>query len=218
MSAPRPEQLNWLGHIRDGGQHLLELINEVLDMARIEAGRISMSLQPVALEPLISAVLDLIGPLANQRGIGIRRDLTPDSQVLADPQRLKQVLLNLLSNAVKYNVENGRIEISCESCADGFVRVAVSDTGPGISKENQARLFQPFERLQEEKTYIEGTGLGLSLCRGLMDAMGGRVGVDSTPGNGSTFWVEVREASGDVDALSRVIEELSVNVEMSRPV
>ena len=131
---------------------------------------------------------------------------------MADPQRLKQVLLNLLSNAVKYNRENGNIDISCKPSA-GFVRIQVSDTGPGISSENQARLFKPFERLQEEKTYVEGTGLGLSLCRGLMEAMGGRIGVESTPGEGSTFWIELHEEIGkhssDLDALSRAASEAS---------
>ena len=223
MSAPRPEQRGWLSHIQKGGKHLLELINEVLDVARIEAGRVSISLETVPLQPVINSVLDLIGPLASQRGIAIRRDTVAGSQwrVIADPQRLKQVLLNLLSNGVKYNVENGRIDISCQSRPGGFVRIAVSDTGPGISKENQARLFQPFERLQEEKTYIEGTGLGLSLCRGLMEAMGGRIGVDSTPGEGSTFWVDLQEERGkhpsDVDALSDAINGRSVDSEVPRP-
>jgi signal transduction histidine kinase len=209
MSAPRPEQRNWLGHIGKGGQHLLELINEVLDVARIESGRVSVSLEPVALQPLIDAAVDLIDPLASQRHIGIKQEAAGDndSWVLGDPQRLKQVLLNVLSNAVKYNVESGKIDISCKRSTEGFLRIQVSDTGPGISKDNQARLFKPFERLQEEKTYVEGTGLGLSLCRGLMEAMGGRIGVDSTPGEGSTFWIELREEFGkhssDLDALSR---------------
>jgi signal transduction histidine kinase len=215
MTAPRPEQRGWLSHIFNGGQHLLELINEVLDVAKIEAGRLSVTLKPVALQPVIGAAVDLIGPLAAQRRIGITSAATanPEWQVMADQQRLKQVLLNLLSNAVKYNVENGRIEILCESSPDGFIRVAVSDTGPGISKENQARLFKPFERLQEEKSYVEGTGLGLSLCRGLMEVMGGRIGVDSTPGQGSTFWIEIQgeclSQPTDLDALSRATNQAS---------
>jgi signal transduction histidine kinase len=213
MSAPRPEQRNWLSHIGKGGQHLLDLINEVLDVARIESGRVSVSLEPVALRPVIDAALDLIGSLASQRHIPIRREaVNTELRVMADSQRLKQVLLNLLSNAVKYNVENGKIDISCQPSA-GLVRIQVSDTGPGISKENQARLFKPFERLQEEKTYVEGTGLGLSLCQGLMEAMGGRIGVDSAPGEGSTFWIELPEESGkhstDLEALSRAANEAS---------
>jgi len=210
MSAPRAEQRNWLSHIRNGGHHLLELINEVLDVARIEAGRVSISLEPVVLHPVINSALDLIAPLAGQRGIEIRRnpDVGPELAVMADPQRMKQVLLNLLSNGVKYNRDKGRIDISCESRTGGFVRIAVTDTGPGISKANQARLFQPFERLQEEKTYVEGTGLGLSLCRGLMVAMGGRIGVESRPDEGSTFWVEFQQERqkhlSDLDALSSV--------------
>lgn len=194
MNTPRPEQRQWLSHILKGGHHLLELINEVLDVARIESGRVSVTVAPVEIHPVLSDVLDLIGPLAKQRGIEIRRESVPGSElwVKADRQRLQQVLLNLLSNAVKYNIQNGRINISAEPRPDRFLRIAVSDTGPGISKGNQARLFQPFERLQEEDTYVEGTGLGLSLCRGLMGAMGGRIGVDSTPGQGSTFWIEFR--------------------------
>jgi signal transduction histidine kinase len=224
MNALRPEQRGWLSHIRNGGQHLLELINEVLDVARIEAGRVSISLEPVALQPVIESALDLIGPLASQRGIAIRRHTAVGSEwrVMADQQRLKQVLLNLLSNGVKYNVENGRMDISCESRPSGLVRISVSDTGPGISTENQARLFQPFERLQEEKTYVEGTGLGLSLCRGLMEAMGGRIGVDSAPGEGSTFWVELQQRLGthtsDIDALAGAVKDHSADSEVPRPV
>jgi signal transduction histidine kinase len=210
LTSPRPEQTNWLGHIRKGGEHLLELINEVLDVARIESGRVSVSLQPVIVESAISGALDFINPLAAGRGIEIRRDsASPARHVVADPQRLKQVLLNLLSNAVKYNVERGKIDIVCEARPDGFLRIAVSDTGPGISPENQARLFKPFERLQAEKAYVEGTGLGLSLCRGLMEAMGGRIGVQSAPGAGSTFWVELVRTSQNVSAGLNVLSTVT---------
>jgi signal transduction histidine kinase len=221
MSSLNQAQLGWLGHIRKGGQHLLDLINEVLDVARIESGRISVSLQAVTLESAISGALDFINPLANTRGIEVRCPSGPtECSVVADPQRLKQVLLNLLSNAVKYNVEHGKIDIFCDPQTDGFIRIAVSDTGPGISKENQDRLFKPFERLHTEKTYVEGTGLGLSLCRGLMDAMGGRIGVESAPGAGSTFWVELQqaseEASAGLNALSNVAGYSAVDAEVTR--
>src|SRR5262249_7378515 len=132
MSPLRQEQIGWLAHIRKGGQHLLELINEVLDVARIESGRISVSLQPVMIESAITGALDFINPPASKRGIEIRRHEAPsDCGVVADPQRLTQVLLNLLSNAVKYNVEQGKIDIICDARAGGFIRISVSDTGPG---------------------------------------------------------------------------------------
>ena len=199
MNAPRPEQIECIQHIRQGGKHLLDLINEVLDVSRIEAGRLSLTVEPIAVRAVIDDAVGLIDPLARQRNIEIHR-LDSDWRVNADRQRLKQVLINLLSNAVKYNVENGRVEIRCERRLDGWVRIGVTDSGLGIAEEKLVKLFKPFERVHEERGYIEGTGLGLALCRGLMNAMEGQIGVDSTVGEGSTFWLDLREAAPESEA------------------
>lgn len=194
MDNLAPDQRESVEQILKGGRHLLNLINEVLDIARIEAGRLSLSPEPVALKDLVEESLDLIRPLAAQRSITIEGALLGDGRhVMADRQRLKQVLLNLLSNAVKYNRERGSVTISYQERPGELLRLSVSDTGPGISPSDRARIFSPFERLQAAQA-VEGTGLGLVLSKGLIEAMGGTIGVDSTEGQGSTFWVELLRA------------------------
>jgi PAS domain S-box-containing protein len=174
-----------------GGRHLLGLINEVLDLARIEAGQLTLSPEPVGIHELVNEALNLVMPLALARDIRLEADTVPDRRihVLADRQRLAQVLLNLLSNAVKYNRDGGRVTVTCRT-ADDSVQMRVSDTGPGIRPEQLSRLFTPFDRLDAGQA-IEGTGLGLALCQRLAEAMGGRMGVESEPGRGSTFWIEL---------------------------
>lgn len=189
-------------HILKGGRHLLHLINEVLDIARIEAGRLSLSLEPILLAPTLHEVLSLAQPLAASRDIRIL-NLVPidaDIHVRADCQRLKQVLLNLLSNAVKYNSEAGKVVVSIAAGTGGWLRLKVRDTGPGLSPEEIKKLFVPFERLSAARTRIEGTGIGLALSKRLVEAMGGVIGVDSTLGQGSVFWIELPLAHSD-DAL-----------------
>jgi signal transduction histidine kinase/CheY-like chemotaxis protein len=179
-------------HILKAGDHLLELINEVLDLARIEAGRMAISPEPLDIGHLVSEALDLIQPLAQDRSVRLTADLgTCRRHVTADRQRLKQVLLNLLSNAVKYNRDGGQVAVSCVYSAEGRLRLHVKDTGPGISPGLMDRLFEPFERLGAESGHLEGTGLGLALCKQLMNLMGGAIGADSRQGQGSTFWVEL---------------------------
>ncbi|MGH9144479.1 MAG: response regulator, partial [Vicinamibacterales bacterium] len=182
-----------VAQILRGGTHLLALINEVLDIARIEAGHLSLSMEPVRALEIVELACELVRPLAAQRGISLVIDRSGgvDVVVLADQQRLNQVLLNLLSNAVKYNREFGTVRIGFEAVDDTRVRVTVSDSGAGIAEAKQRLLFQPFERLGAEQTAIEGTGLGLALSRGLAEAMGGALGVYSKVGEGSTFWVEL---------------------------
>jgi signal transduction histidine kinase/DNA-binding NarL/FixJ family response regulator len=184
-----------------GGEHLLDLINEVLDIARIETGRLRLSLEPVRLDDVVHEVVDLVRPLAVARGIAIPYKVpqTCGCHVYGDRQRLKQVLLNLIGNAVKYNRDHGRVDVDCEPVSDGRVRVRVADTGPGIAPEKLEMVFTPFERLDAETTGIEGTGLGLALARGLVDAMGGELGVESTVGVGSTFWVDLALTSAPVE-------------------
>ncbi len=190
LSASQKENI---GHIMRGGRHLLGLINEVLDLARIEAGRMVLSLDHIALAPILDEALASIRPLAEGRKIRLN-DATGavrDRFVLADPNRLRQVLLNLLSNAVKYNREGGLITVEGTPTPEGRMRLAVTDTGPGLSPGQQARLFQPFQRLGAEKGEIEGTGIGLTIARKLMEAMHGTLGVTSTPGLGSSFFIEL---------------------------
>lgn len=197
LDAAGPEQREAIGHILKGGRHLLALINEVLDIARIESGGLSISLEPVLARDVCGAALDLVRPQAAQRLITLRAGVPDGLYVMADRQRLQQVLLNLLSNAVKYNVEGGRIEVSCNGGASpGRVRLAVEDTGAGIAPELMGRLFTPFERLGAEQTAVEGTGLGLALSKRLVEAMDGAIWADSIPGRGTRFTLELR-AAGD---------------------
>jgi PAS domain S-box-containing protein len=178
--------------IHKAGQHLLALINEVLDIARVESGRIPLSIEPVPATQVIDDVEDLIRPLAEQRRITLlRKETDPATHVLADRQRLKQVLLNLLSNAVKYSAEEGTVTVRCEDAGEGFVRFSVTDAGPGIPADKFDRLFQPFERLGAEAGDVEGTGIGLALSKRLVELMDGGIGVQSDDGSGSTFWVDL---------------------------
>ena len=190
-----------------GGRHLLSLIDEVLDIARIEAGRMTLSAEPVHVGRLVEESLSLVHPLAAQRHVQLPRKIPDvcDRHVLADQQRLKQVLLNLWSNAIKYNHEGGLVGISCESVEERL-RITVSDTGQGMAPEKLSRLFTPFDRLGAEQSETQGTGLGLALSKALVEAMGGSIGVESVPDRGSRFWVELPLTEGPLERYER--EEL----------
>src|SRR3954471_135787 len=194
--SPTETQRPRVRYILSAGRHLLNLINEVLDLSRIEAGNLQLSVEPVSLEEAINEALDLMRPLAAERTIGLASEspLEDATFVLADRQRLKQVLLNLLSNAVKYTAVRGSVTVTFGVAENGVIRIAVVDNGAGIPVEKLARLFTPFDRLGAEQSGVEGTGLGLTLCQRLVHAMHGSIGVDSTPGNGSTFWFELPAA------------------------
>jgi PAS domain S-box-containing protein len=185
-----PDQNENIEQILTAGRHLLGLINEVLDIASIEAGRITISLDSVSIGDVVAAAIDLVRPLAAERNIQIT-SAQCSQHVQADRHRLTQVLLNLLSNSIKYNRESGRVTIDFEEEAGGKLRTRINDTGPGISAKDRERLFASFERLDAGNTKVEGTGLGLAVCKQLVELMGGEIGVESTVGVGSTFWVKL---------------------------
>jgi PAS domain S-box-containing protein len=193
---PLPEQQRaHVGEILRGARHLLNLINEVLDLALVETGKLQVSLEPVQLAELLQECIGLVHPLARADGIDVK--LVDEAGcacfVVADRTRLKQVLLNLVSNAIKYNRTQGHVHIACTAEARS-VRIGISDNGPGLSAPQAARLFQAFERLDAVRTGVEGAGLGLALSKHLMDAMGGEIGLDSEVGIGSTFWLRLPRA------------------------
>jgi signal transduction histidine kinase len=192
IEVQKPEQRDAVEQILKGGRLLLEMINEVCDISRIESGHLSVSPEPVGINDVTQHAIDLVRPLARQRGILLHSTPTnPERHVMADRQRLTQVLLNLLSNAVKYNRESGDVRLWCDEVEAVRLRIHVQDTGAGIRPEKMDRLFVPFERLGAEETAVEGTGLGLALSKRLSELMGGTLGVHSVQDAGSTFWVEL---------------------------
>jgi signal transduction histidine kinase/CheY-like chemotaxis protein len=194
-----PRQNEDVGHILRAGNHLLALVNEVLDLARIESGQMAVSLEPVALADTVRETLALVAPLATERNVRLGIDASRvghDRHVYADRNRLKQVLLNLLSNAIKYNRPGGRVEISFQLTQAARVRTIIADTGIGIRPQLLAKLFEPFERLGAENTDVTGTGLGLALSKRLIEAIGGMIEVESTAGVGTTFVIELAAAAG----------------------
>jgi PAS domain S-box-containing protein len=195
MDGLGPQQREGVDQILKAGGHLLQLINEVLDISRIEAGGLSLSIEPVVVGEAVAEALDLVRPLAAERKVLLGGDAGSAGEcVLADRQRLKQVLLNLLSNGIKYNRDGGGVTVDVRHAGKQRLRIAVVDTGPGIARESLDRLFSPFERLGADQSAVEGTGLGLALSKGLVEAMGGRLDVESRVGEGSTFSVELAAA------------------------
>jgi len=195
MDELEQEQQESVDQILKAGGHLLALVDEVLDIARIESGRMTLSLEPVDVHSVIDEAWELVHHGAVRAGITFRNGAGSGcgSVVIADRQRLKQVMLNLLSNAVKYNKESGTVQVSCTpgQTRPDRLRITVADTGRGIAGDGLNRLFRPFERLGIEHTGIEGTGIGLAVSRGLVEAMDGEIGAESRLGAGSTFWFEL---------------------------
>jgi PAS domain S-box-containing protein len=191
--APSPAQGESIIQILNAGWYLLELINEILDLATIESGKLSMSLEPVSLSELLLECHAMIEPLAQRRGVrmSLPRSDAPYC-VHADRTRIKQVLINLLSNAIKYNRTDGSVAVDCTvNRTSGRVRITVTDTGAGLPPEKVSQLFQPFNRLGQEVQGEEGTGIGLVVSKRLVELMDGVIGVESTVGTGSVFWVEL---------------------------
>lgn len=187
------QQLN-ISEIMEAGNHLLELINDVLNLTEIEAGKLEISMGKVKLDDVIAQCTSLIEPLANKRQIKQIDNISGKNYILnADFTRLKQVFLNLLSNAVKYNKDNGSITLDSEIINEQYLRISITDTGEGITEENIPILFTSFERLNK-KINVEGTGIGLNITKHLVELMGGKIGVSSTMGTGSTFWFELQLA------------------------
>lgn len=209
-------QRDSIREIHKAGHHLLELINEVLDLARIEAGRINLSIQAVSLENVLIECRNLILPLAESRAIHV--EINPgqcqDKMVEADYTRTKQVLLNLISNAVKYNSNSGVVMITTEQCKNNRIRISVTDSGPGLTEEQQKQLFQPFGRLGAENRHVEGTGIGLVITKRLVELMDGSIGMESESGKGCTFWIELKQAVDEVTRQDK-IEMLNVSASES---
>jgi CheY-like chemotaxis protein/anti-sigma regulatory factor (Ser/Thr protein kinase) len=185
------EQRDNVREVLHGGRHLLELINEVLDLARVESGRIDLSLEPVELCGVLQECHNLVQPLADARSIRLTHDGINGALLRADRTRLKQVVLNLLSNAIKYNRDCGEVRIEVHVVDNGRMRISVADTGHGIPAGRLDELFLPFNRLGAEGSDIEGTGIGLTITRRLVEMMGGCIGVESKLGQGSRFWIEL---------------------------
>jgi PAS domain S-box-containing protein len=189
---PTPSQKRSIDQILKAGWYLLDLINEVLDLSLIESGKLSLSPEPVALADVMLECQTMIEPQAQQRGLRVSFPQVDDSYfVKADRTRVKQILINLLSNAIKYNTVGGKVAVSCAVSSPGRICIRVEDTGAGLSAAEITQLFQPFNRLGREASAEEGTGIGLVVCKRLVEQMGGVIGVESTVGKGSVFWIEL---------------------------
>ena len=214
MSALDRDKREAVAQILKAGQHLLGLINEVLEISRIEAGRLSLSPEPVLISSAIQETLDLLTPMAVRRNIMLRDEGGKERRryVMADQQRLKQVLLNLISNAIKYNSDDGTVTIATEEIDGSRLKIKIRDTGPGIKPDSLSKLFTPFERLGAEQTGVEGTGLGLALSKRLLEMMGGSIGVENNPDRGSTFWMELPLVQDPVQQLETAMPPVSTTV------
>jgi signal transduction histidine kinase/CheY-like chemotaxis protein len=202
------EQVANLKQILSAGQHLLTLINEILDLAAVESGKTVLSIEPINLKKLIDDVLSLTNPQAEKYGIKLINKVNAESSlsILCDQTRLKQVLLNLISNAIKYNSQGGTVTVSTESINLVTLRINIADTGPGIPLEKQKYLFDPFSRLGSENSNTEGTGIGLTITKKLVELMGGTINFHSESGVGTCFYVDFQISSGTEKGMSAPIK------------
>lgn len=190
------EQVDSVECIHKAGLHLTGLVDEIIDLAKIEAGKVQLNLEAIQVKQILAECIDLIGVTVVENGQNLTIDIEEceDWYIYTDTKRFIQVMLNLLSNAIKYNKPSGDIQILCDHVRD-YVQIGVRDTGTGMSDEQLSRLFQPFERLGAEKTKIDGSGIGLVITKQLVELMGGQIEVESRVGEGSTFWVKLPCAS-----------------------
>jgi len=214
--ALAPASRSYLTEMLRAGDRLLGLINELLDLARIDAGQLALRLEPVALAPLLAECLKAIAPVAQLQRVQLPEVPALPGQVRADRERLKQVLLNLLSNAIKHNRRGGQVSVRSERDGDAW-RISVTDTGPGLDAVQKERLFHAFERLSTGHAGVDGAGIGLALSKRLVEAMQGQIGLDSEVGVGSCFWVRLQadEAAAPArgcDGTVLYIEDNAVNV------
>ena len=194
-----PGQRDYVDQILGAGQSLLHLNDEILGLTRMESGWVSLNLFPMPLSDLIEECLDLSRALAVERNVTVinRVAEVPLPHVRTDAERFKEILLHLLSNALKYNRPQGTVVVDCAEMTPGMMRISITDTGPGIPEDKRSEVFRPFSRLETKDTVVDGTGIGLTVTRTLIDLMGGRVDFESVPGQGSTFWIEIPIADGD---------------------
>ena len=195
IALPEDKRTEFTRHIVNAGSHLLDLINEILDLSRIESSSVMLSLEPVAIDDVLQECRTMIAPTAQRRHVRLVFPKDLRESVIADRTRLRQVLLNLLSNAVKYNRDNGTVNVDVFAGPNDSVRIAVHDTGAGLRPEQMAALFQPFNRLGQEAGKVEGTGIGLVVTKRLVELMGGTISVESTVGVGSVFSIGLKGAT-----------------------
>ena len=198
-----PRQAENLSEISNAGSHLLDLINEILDISQIETGHMSLSPEPVLVREVIEEAMQMVRPLAYEKGVHLITGNQVEDHIFADRQRVKQILLNLLANGIKYNRMEGSVSVNCVESSPGRMRIQVTDTGAGIAPEQYPLVFEPFERLGAEQTAVEGSGVGLALSRGLAEAMGGVLDMESAVGRGSTFWLEFPIVESPIETYER---------------
>jgi signal transduction histidine kinase/CheY-like chemotaxis protein len=211
------QKKEFANHILKSGRHLLTLINEILDLAKVESGAVTLSMEPVALGEMLVECQSMVEPLASQRRIRMLFPEKCDAVVRADRTRLKQVLLNLLSNAIKYNREAGAVVLGYSLVGPERIRLSVQDTGAGLRPDQIDALFQPFNRLGQENGSEEGTGIGLVVTRRLVELMDGAIGVSSSVGVGSVFWIELQTTEPVVSVLNAGVERAPDHVEAAAP-
>lgn len=202
------DQQDSVHEIIRAGEHLLKLINEVLDLTKIESGHIDLEIEEVDLNDVLVECKELLSPVAIRQGVTMSFDDIRVPALYADHTRLKQILLNLLSNGIKYNRRNGIVNVSAEVLENKRVRICVQDTGPGIELAKQNLLFEPFQRLGQELGEIEGTGVGLSICRTLVKLMNGSIGLTSEKNQGCCFWIELPVSDGTLDMSGKKAERV----------
>ncbi|MDH5767275.1 MAG: ATP-binding protein, partial [Gammaproteobacteria bacterium] len=217
MNAVEESERQHIFEISNAGKHLLDLINDVLDLSKIETGNIEISLESIRLGNIISECITLVMNLIGEKNIRLDSKGISDNSsfIKVDYTRFKQVVINILSNAIKYNKQNGSVQIKIDDISEQYLRLSICDSGNGLTEQQQKLLFQPFERLGAENTDIEGTGIGLVISKQLMEMMGGSIGYELNPEGGSTFWVDVKKGVEEIspDAVKTIKSVADMNKE-----